>query len=233
MTRTKSTYLALLAVLLSPMAAQADVINGGFETGDLTGWTVGGLSGIGSATVVTANTTTYSPGIWGTPVTTTPFEGSYMLAIGAGAANAWQEVSQSFSLVAGLTVSGSAFFDWGDYWNGGNQYPDGAKVEIYDSLGALIATPWYTDGTDYCITFCPNGTGQSGAESGWMPWSFTSGLSGNYTVVLGALNTADGGGPNQTFGYFDGVSATVPEPGTLALLGIGLFGMGMARRRKA
>ena len=231
MKKTKSTLLALTAVLLSPMAANADLMNGGFESGDLTGYTVGTLTGAGSAAVVMSNTTTYSPGTWGAAVTTSALEGSYMLAIGAGSANVWQEVSQTITLLAGQVVQGSAFFDWGDYWVGPDAFPDGAKVEILDSMGAVVATPWLTDGTDYCLTFCQPSTGQAGAESGWIDWSFAAGGAGDYTLVYGAKNTGDGGGPNQTFGYFDNAT-TIPEPGMLALFGIGLVGMGLARRRR-
>ena len=67
----KNRKLALVAALLTPFAANAGLINGGFEDG-LNGYTVGTLTGIGSANVVTSNTTNYSPGNWfGTPVTTT------------------------------------------------------------------------------------------------------------------------------------------------------------------
>lgn len=53
----------------------------------------------------------------------------------------------------------------------------------------------------------------------------------------------NGGAPNDV--YFDNIcvssqrddsgcaSASVPEPGTLALLGLGLFGLGFSRRKKA
>jgi len=48
-------------------------------------------------------------------------------------------------------------------------------------------------------------------------------LSGGTSVYIGA------GGP---FVAFDDIQVQVPEPGTLALLGIGLFVMGLARRKK-
>ena len=229
MKKTKSTLLALTAVLVSPMAANAGLMNGGFEDGNLNGYSVFASN----ANVVMSNTTSYSPGTWGADVTTSAIEGSYMLALSSGAANTWQTVSQTISLYSGAVLSGSAFFDWGDYWisnNFGGQYPDGAKVEILDSTGAVAATPWALDGTDFCVTFCQPATGQAGAESGWQDWSFTAGAAGDYTLQYAVKNTGDSGGPNQTFGYFD--AAQVPEPGMLALFGIGLVGMGLTRRRR-
>ncbi len=68
---------------------------------------------------------------------------------------------------------------------------------------------------------------------------------GFLTITFDASDAVDNFGTTQVgLGPFDGldsfalavvgdVTTTVPEPGTLALLGIGLFGMGFARRKKA
>ncbi len=63
-----------------------------------------------------------------------------------------------------------------------------------------------------------------------------------YSQAVGSTSVYSRAYDNTTFGtgadngglrtLFDVSSVSVPEPGTLALLGIGLFGMGLARRRK-
>jgi hypothetical protein len=56
----------------------------------------------------------------------------------------------------------------------------------------------------------------------------------NVTFQSGQLNNFDVTGTQRINGSLDAIFATVPEPGSLALLGIGLLGLGMSsyRRRK-
>lgn len=159
MTKTKSTFLALIAILLSPMTANADLIT----------------TSIGDYDITT--------------------------------------VTGTFDEVASDLMAQ-------DWWGDGT-----LASEFSDALGDLLGTfdlPLPEGSLAYTPVFAYEAT--EGSFDGYL-WVDFPGGSG-----LGPSSISGPRGIPLVWAVGERVS--VPEPGTLALLGVGLFGIGFARRRK-
>lgn len=198
---------ASLALALSAAPATAALLNGSFESGDLSSWT---LTGPGS--VVT--TSTASDGTVYSAV-----EGSYFAQLNGSSANVYTTLNQAFSLASAGTISGFANYLAFDY----APYADDAFVSIIDNLSSTVI--FYAD---------VHSVGNYG-DTGWT--AFNASLNaGSYTLSAGVRNTGDGSNSPRLLldnVSLDSPTTAVPEPTTWALMIAGFGGAGaMLRRRR-
>jgi len=218
-------FLAVLTLVLSlPTFADELITNGGFETGDFTGWTVTNQAG-GSGNWYTTGAT--NAPLSGEP-TVGPASGSFY-AVSDQTGPGGHNLTQSFTLNGNTaTLSFDMFvndYDGGPFCNNGTDYTSGqvecAWVNILDSTGSTVLSNLYA-GADP-LSSNPNP---------YTSYSFDITGLGPGTYQLQFLEV-----DNQSFFNMgvDNVSINeTPEPGSIFLFGTGLAGLaGIIRRRIA
>jgi hypothetical protein len=205
----KFTGAALIGVLLQSGASQANVLlNGGFESGNFTNWTVNLGTSYPQVVIAYNQPGDYPTGAFGEPIPTAPNGGTYGAYFVSDTAT--QSISQSISLTQGQNYEVS--FEIYSPNNGRNNPFDATLQSNVDG----VLSPLFTAKT---------------LASGWTLYSAIFAASaGPYTF---SLNFHGQGIPAADFVVDNASVAAVPEASTWAMMILGFVGVGfLAYRRR-
>ena len=204
---------AAIAVLLSAPSQASSLLNAGFESGDLSGWSHSG----GDVEVVTDADDALADPVFGQHYTAR--EGTYFAKLIAGPVEGdYTLLFQPFTLDVKSRVSFNAAFLAFDY----DEYNDDAYVRIvglggnqiiFESSVAVVGNQGHTD---------------------WLSFTSDELDVGDYVLEAGVRNVGE---PDPLYSsqlLLDNVAIAVPEPGAWALmiLGFGAIGSVLRTRRR-
>ncbi len=248
--------LIMISIIASASPALALFTNGGFETGDFTGWTITygsvtsdtyhpdwGYTPYGTVTPTIVTTATFPDGYQ--TLNVDPYNGTKMAKINDAVGYYHATKISQTATIAADDIGDTMYVNWGAVLENPSHPTNAQPVfSIQVSKNGAAMNTFFADATNAAATWTPAGTGWGGDTLYYKAGQYTYDLSGfavGDSITIDMWVTDCGWGGHGGYAFLDGIGTeyvppppgTVPIPPTAYLLAAGLLGtVGLRRKAK-